>query len=199
MSRALLNTFALATLVLASSARAATFAVEPGRSGNSVTFHSKATMESFDGSTDRVSGQLTVDPDNLAGGIVAHIEVDLASLDTGIAQRNAHMRERHLETDRFPTATLDSVTVVSTSAPRLAPGQTVSLEIQGRLDLHGVKRPITAHVDATYGNDGAGETIHLVARFRVSLEDFAISRPKFLVLKLADVQDVTFDATAVAR
>lgn len=199
MSRALLSSIAVATLVLAGPARATTFTIEPGRDGNSVTFHSKATIESFDGSTDQVSGHVSVDPTNLTAGIAAHIEVDLASLDTGIEKRNTHMRERHLETDKFPTATLDSVVVVSSTAPRLEPGQTVSMEIQGRLDLHGVTRPITAHVDATYARDRDVGTLHITARFQVGLSDFQISRPKFLVLKLAEVQDVTFEATAVAR
>lgn len=188
--------FVVVALVLAGPARATDFVIEAGGPGNSVTFHSKATIESFDGSTDQVRGNVSVDPADIMAGITAQIVVDLASLDTGNEKRNAHMRERHLETDRYPEATLDSVVVVSSSSPRLEPGETVELKIDGRLDLHGVKHPVTADVAATY--DGA-ETIHIVARFHVSLSDFGISRPKFLVLKLAEDQDVTFEARARAR
>ena len=89
----------LATLLLAGAVASAavaaprTFHIEPGAAHNQVTFHSEATVESFDGKTRQVSGQLSVDPEALAGSSSAWFQVDLKSLDTGMSLRNKHMRE----------------------------------------------------------------------------------------------------------
>jgi polyisoprenoid-binding protein YceI len=174
----------LLMLVLAATAAAATWTVGEG---SEVVFTSKAPMESFDGKTKEVSGHITCDADDLSGPIELKIEVDLASLDTGIGMRNTHMRERHLETDEFPLAVFTGESIVGTSAAALATGQAVHLTIRGVFDLHGVSQPRDIEADVTLAADGS---LAIAAEFMVSLEAHAIDRPKFLVMKLADEQQV---------
>ncbi|MBK9304990.1 MAG: YceI family protein [bacterium] len=47
------------------------------------------------------------------------MDVDLAALDTGIGLRNRHMRENHLETDRFPQAVFRGARILKPGRPPL--------------------------------------------------------------------------------
>ena len=174
----------LLLLALTTAAAAETWTVSEG---SEVVFTSKAPMESFDGKTKQVSGHITCPTGDLSGPLDLHIEVDLASLDTGIGMRNTHMRERHLETDEFPSAVFTGSSIAAMSAPALVVGQTVSLTVRGAFDLHGVSRPRDIEAEVTLAADGS---LDVVVQFSVSLEDHAIDRPGFLAMKLADEQQV---------
>jgi polyisoprenoid-binding protein YceI len=192
----LLTTVLLMCLLVGTPAHAERFEVRPGEDGSTVRFESKAPLESFTGSTDQISGYIDLDPASVGDSITVYMEVDLASLDTGIGRRNGHMRERHLETDEYPTAVFTGATVLSPASSRLDVGQPVSFEIEGDFDLHGVKRRLRTTVEVTYMQEG-GARLHVVTTFRVTLADHNISRPKFLFLKLEETQSVTFDAVAI--
>lgn len=174
----------IATALAATNGRAETWIVGEG---SEVVFTSKAPMESFDGKTDQVSGHIRCPADDLGGELDLRIAVDLASLDTGIGMRNSHMRDRHLETDEYPEAVFTGEAVVATSAPALLPGQAVRLTVRGTFELHGVSRPRDIEATVTLEHDGS---LTVATDFAVSLEDHAIDRPQFLVMKLADEQQV---------
>jgi polyisoprenoid-binding protein YceI len=179
----------LAAVLAAGTAFAgtATYHVVPG-DGTEVVFESKAPLESFEGRTAGVSGWCRFDPDDLAAGVELEIAVDLASFDTGLGKRNQHMRENHLETDRFPQAFFRGGTVNPTGASAaLAAGETSTVVLNGSLDLHGVKRE--AAVEVSLSRDAA-DGLAVAAEFIVKLSDHEIERPKFLVMKLADEQKV---------
>ena len=175
----------------------ATFVVTPG-GDNQVVFVSKAAMEKFEGKTSRLAGRIEVDPDRLGDSAQVHFEVDLAALDTGIARRNQHMRDNHLETSRFPKAVFDGVAVVGSSAAALRPGVPTTLDVEGTFMLHGVSRRMRVRVETTYTTGSGAPRIAFRARFPVRLGDHAISRPQFLFLKLADTQEVLVRGIAVA-
>ena len=162
------------------------YRIEPGTEGNEVRFHSEASIESFDGTTDRVSGWVEVDPDDLASGVRWRVEVDLASLDTGIGLRNRHMRENHLHTDEHPLAVFEGAMDGSTLPAALGPAPT-TVELHGEFSLHGVTRERTLEVEVMRRPDDA---LVVESEFGVTLSDHDIPRPKFLLLKLAQEQDV---------
>ena len=118
--------------------------------------------------------------------------VDLASLDTGIGLRDDHMRERHLETDEFPHAVLAGGDVIAASAPALAVGEPIAVTVRGSFDLHGVARDREIAGTATLQPDGS---LLVQAEFTVSLAAHGIDRPGFLVMKLADEQQVRVTLT----
>lgn len=186
---------ALAGLVIPGTAAAARFAVTPGHD-NKVVFTSKAQLESFQGKTDRIEGTIEADPAGLGDSATVSLEVDLASLDTGIDVRNRHMREKHLETAKYPKAVFKGAAVMGPAGARLEVGKPVPVEVEGTFALHGIERRLRTVVEVTLLDAGAAPRLKLHAHFQVSLTDYAISRPAFLFLKLSDVQEV--DVTAIA-
>lgn len=174
------------------AAQGADYVIKPGGK-NKVNFLSKATMESFEGKTDKIEGTLSVADGALGDSITVTVTVDLTSLDTGIGKRNTHMRNNHLETDLYPTATFTGAAVLSPSDAVLSAGTSVTVEIEGVLDLHGVSKRTRATVDVLVTAEG----LTIRARLMVSLADHNISRPKFLFLRLSDIQEVSVEALAV--
>jgi polyisoprenoid-binding protein YceI len=102
-----LTIFALLVGFEARPTEATDFSIEPGKDRNLVVFTSKATLETFQGKTKQVAGNVSFDPANLSDSVTVRVEVDLASLDTGIPMRNKHMRENHLETSKYPKAVFE--------------------------------------------------------------------------------------------
>jgi polyisoprenoid-binding protein YceI len=181
-------------LFLASPAPAATFVVEP-RAGSRMEFVSKAPMETFSGKTRELRGSVSLDPQMLGDSLDVAVEVDMASLDTGIDLRNRHMRENHLHTGRFPKATFHGGRLADLSAPVLAPGAPVTGTLVGTMELHGTQRVIRVPFEMEL----AGELLHVTSRFQISLADYGIPRPQFLVMRLDDIQRVEVHLEAAAR
>ena len=186
---------ALVALLAASAARAAVFNVSPGGESK-VVFTSKAPTETFQGKTDRMQGALVLDPSAVGDTITVHLEVDLASLDTGKKMRNQHMRENHLQTAKFPKAVFDGAAVLSPAGAKLEAGKPVAFEIEGTFTLHGVSRRLKCSARATWSPETGGGSVAFTAEFPVALSDYAIPRPEFLFLKLADTQQVLVSAVA---
>src|SRR5262249_35301352 len=186
----------IATLaLLPAGARAAVFNVRPG-GDSKVVFTSKAPTETFQGKTDRMEGTLTLDPAAVGDSITVHLEVDLASLDTGKKMRNQHMRENHLETEQYRKAVLAGAAVLYPAGAKLDPGKTIAFQIEGTFALHGVSRRLRCPADATFTPAGKGGKIAFHATFNVALPDYQIKRPEFLFLKLAEVQEVEVNGGA---
>jgi len=192
--------FILAFAFLASTpslARAEKFLVHAGKE-NKVTFISKASMESFEGKTNKLEGTIDVNPANLGDSIAVHFEVDLASLDTGLPMRNKHMRENHLETAKYPKAIFEGAAVRGPEAAALEPAKPKMFDVEGTFTLHGVSRRLRINISATYTPQQKGDRISFQTTFPVLLADYQISRPQFLFLKLAESQEVRVSGVAVA-
>jgi len=183
---------AAALLALAAPAGAESFRIVDQAEGNLVKFESKATLESFDGTTSSVRGSVSLDPHDLGEHFEIEVEVDLRTLDTGISMRDRHMRENHLETDEFPIAVFEGAQIVEGAGTDLTTGGTHEILIEGQMEIHGVAQMIQVPLELTL--DGAD--LHIVSRFGVALSDHDIERPRFLVLRLGDVQMVTVDVVA---
>ncbi len=184
---------ALAVVLSAAPVRAAEFVVKAG-APNQVVFLSKAPTETFEGKTNRVDGRIVVDPAAPIDTVVVSFEVDLASLDTGVGKRDGDMREKYLETKKYPKAVFVGASV-SPKGTTLAAGKATTFECEGDFTLHGVTKRIKVSVDVTPRD---ANTLAIKATFSVPLADYKIERPKFLFLKLGEVQQVTVDAVATA-
>jgi polyisoprenoid-binding protein YceI len=195
MKRIFLISLLLAGMALAEPVK---LIVSPSAS-NTAGFHSDATIESFDGSTQALKGEITVDPENPSSAGPAWLEVDLRELSTGLAMRDRHMRENHLHTDEFPLTRFDLDGIV---AGELSDGTTTVIKLDGRVQLHGVEktRSIEASVtwhDASAQHDGR-QALHLQCSFPIALAEHKIPRPEFLFMKVAEEMEVTLDFWAVA-
>src|SRR3989442_13106887 len=145
-------------LLAAAVAHASVFTVREGKDSK-VVFTSRAPTETFQGKTDRMQGTLTLDPTAIGDSVTVHLEVDLASLDTGKKMRNQHMRENHLETDKYPKAIFDGAAVLSPAGAKLEPGKATAFQIEGTFALHGVSRRLRCPARARLPPPGKGGPI----------------------------------------
>ncbi len=174
-------------ILLPTPARADRWEILDGSDDNELIFHSKATLESFDGKTTKIRGWIECDIAVPGDSVSWWIEVDLRSLDTGIGLRNTHMRENHLHTEQYPTAVFRGESLKGDSSGSLTGGTEMEFVLQGDFSLHGVTQKREIPVRVRLQADGS---LLVEAEFGVSLEDHEIPRPGFLMMKLADVQQV---------
>ncbi len=144
---------------------------------------------SFDAKTAALSGSVTGNPNGSRpfGGSLA---VDLRTLDTGIALRNEHLREKYLEVNKgtgFDTATLSEIDLTGFN-PNAPEGKG---SFAGLLTLHGVTKTVTGVVDVRQ----AGAGLRVKAAFHVDLSDYSIPKPRYLGVGVSNtVQvEVAFD------
>jgi len=181
----------------AAQAEIKSFRTVPGDTRNSVQFTSDAPMEKVVGKTHDVTGTLELNLAELAVTNSGTFEVDLRTLDTGIGLRNRHMRENHLETDKYPKATFTLQRFLSVDRPTLGPGETANVVAEGELMLHGVTKVYQMPVRLTYAKS---DQVTVSAAFVVKLADHGIRRPELLFMRLAEDQtlEVSFTMTDLA-
>jgi polyisoprenoid-binding protein YceI len=112
----------------------------------------------------------------VAGGTVeaARIEADLTRLTSDESRRDNAIRQRGLESDRFPTATLELAEPIKLAkAP--AEGQEVRGQGKGRLTVHGVTREVDLDLTGRWN----GSTIQVVGQLPVKMSDYQIEAPRF--------------------
>lgn len=158
---------------------AQTFLTESGN----VNFLSKASLNEFNGESDKLNGLIDLSQNLL------DFYVDLNTLDTGIGLRNKHMRDNYLETEDYPFA---EFTGKMSSLPTLNPGTKVPVTAIGSFKIHGVEQQI--EVKGTLSKNSSGE-LELLGGFNILLSDYNISIPKLVFYELAEKQEVTFKAT----
>ena len=186
----------LSIMVVVNTARAADFVVRPG-GDSKVVFTSKAPTETFEGKTSLMTGTLSLDPVAVGDSITVHLEVDLASLDTGSKLRNKHMRENHLETGKFPKAVFDGAAILAGAGAKLEPGKAAAFQVEGTFTIHGVSRRLRCDAQAMVA--GKGNAVAFSATFPIKLSDYDIKLPEFLFMKLAETQQVRVSATASSQ
>jgi polyisoprenoid-binding protein YceI len=108
--------------------------------------------------------------------------VPLDSLKTGISTRDRHMKEKYLETAKFPNADLEL------SACPLREGETTCL---GKLSLHGVTKGVSIHL---VESEGGPKTLKISADFAIKLTDFGITIPKFANITVAEDVQIQVDS-----
>jgi len=180
----------------AAAAQPITFTVSGGE-GNRIQFESKAPLETVTGTTDQVSGTISLDPADLGSGVSASVSVDAASIKTGNGIRDGHMRNNHLQTKEFPEIkfTLNNFALDGALPPGVAKTYTVA----GEFTLHGVTRTISVPVEVTYIPSDTEKKVRVVGHFGVSLTEYNIPRPQFLIMRLDDMQKITVDFWGVAQ
>lgn len=197
----------LTALVLATSvnARAATrtFYVNDPLQRDLVSFKLHGPLQTVEGRTASVKGYVEVDPNHIRSASRARFEVDLASLKTGIGLRDKHMRDKYLETDKYPQAVFELTRVVDTDSNDLVDQKPINLTLEGNLTIHGVSKTVQIPVTVTYFGESEstksklpGDLLRIQGRWEILLSDYNISRPKFVVIKLDDKVQAEIDLFA---
>jgi polyisoprenoid-binding protein YceI len=106
------------------------------------------------GQFSRWTGVITM-PEGDLGRAKVEVTIDASSIDTGVADRDTHLRSADfLDVATYPEATFKSERVEALSADRL--------QVTGALSLHGVTREVTLDVESfgktkdPWGNDRIG-------------------------------------------
>lgn len=157
---------------------------------NSVRFISQAPIEEVVGVTDRIDGYVLLNGPRLEEGSASegtqlYLEVDLASLDTGLGLRNRHMRDNYLEVEEFPYAMFDA----TIERVEVEVAGVFSVTAQGVLNIHGVERERTILCEVAARQEG----YRARCTFTLLLSDFDIEIPKLMFLKLAEEIQLELD------
>lgn len=134
-----------------------------------------------------------LDPDGLAT-----LLVELNSVDTNVDLRNVRMRFLFFETFKFPVAAI-TTRVEASTLERLAAERRISMPVEFELDLHGVKKTLTADTVLTMFTDNQ-IAITSESPVTISAEDFSLMEGIIKLQEAANVEivpsgSVSFDFT----
>jgi polyisoprenoid-binding protein YceI len=160
------------------SSRATVLDVDSTRN-NSVIFYASSTLGNFEGKTDNIRGNISWQDDDTLGSGKVHLQVDLRTLDTGIGLRNSHMRDKYLQTSRYPEAVYEG----QLSEWQRIDDSTSRVVTSGTLKIHGVAKPFSAaatvqQIEAIY---------RITTNFEMNVANFNIKQPKFLFTSMKKV------------
>ena len=128
----------------------------------------------FETRTEAVSGTVGLGPTQ-PGALSGEVQVDLSSLDTGIALRNTHLRDKYLEVGRgaeYASAVLSGVRLGNLDGSSFQG----STPFTGTLLLHGTRRPVSGQADI----HREGGDVRVDASFPVRIDDYGIAPPRYL-------------------
>jgi polyisoprenoid-binding protein YceI len=136
-----------------------------------------------EGTTPALSGTLVIAADGSIPAGSSKLTADLSKLKSDQDQRDGYIRQRLLETDKFPLA--EFVPTKIEGVPHMIPfqGQT-GVQITGNLTVHGVTKEVTFQGIATFGRDG---TIAGRAKTSFTFETFGLAKPT--IARLMSVDD----------
>jgi polyisoprenoid-binding protein YceI len=117
------------------------------------------------------------------------IQADLTQLTSDEGRRDNAIRQRGLESERFPSATLELAQPIALDATP-AEGEDVRGQGKGRLTVHGVTREVDLSVTGRW----TGETIQVAGQLPVKMSDFQIEPPRLgPVVSIEDGLTVDFN------
>jgi polyisoprenoid-binding protein YceI len=114
--------------------------------------------------------------------VTGSIGFDLGSLETGIGLRDRHMKEKYLETSKFPRASLSLSHLETAKLPESGSFGAMTVPFEGVLSLHGVERPVTGEAKVSR----VGTQVTGAATFWINLAEFGIDVPKYLGITVAE-------------
>ena len=143
------------------------------------------------GESRAVSGTITVDPRQPSQSRVDEIIVDLRHLQSDSDRRDRALREKYLDTGRYPLARLADG-VIGGMPTTIVPGRAIPCTITGDLTVHGATRRTLWRGEATL----VGDTLRAVARTEIKMSHFGIEVPRLVALRSDD--DVKLEIRVVA-
>jgi polyisoprenoid-binding protein YceI len=167
--------------------------------GNEVRYRVREQLAGFDlpndavGATGRVTGGISFDGKGTVVPASSKFVVDVSTLESDKERRDGYVRNRILETNKFPTVELTPTAVRGLAMPLPTSGAR-TFQLVGNLTVHGVTKPTTWQVDAKF--DGPRVTGTAATTFLFS--DFGLTQPRVpVVLSVADsiTLEYTFSLT----
>jgi polyisoprenoid-binding protein YceI len=186
-----LTAAAIALLAIATTAAAESRTYTIAKGGTNVaSFHAEDTYDAFDGKTNDVSGTIVADAAKPSAATI-DLRINVDALDTGVSLRNKEMRERYLETAKWPVATFKSVSVAGPQT--VTANQPAEFSVAGDFTLHGVTKRLTIPVRVVLIGDGR---LHATSSFNVHMPDFGIKVPHNVLVTVNEDVPVRLDVMA---
>ena len=163
------------------------------RSHSEVRFRVRHLLSRVGGQFKDFSGEVVFDPDRLDASRV-NVRIDAASIDTGVSDRDAHLRsDDFFAVEKYPALTFVSDRIVRTDVG--------SFTAHGTLTIRGVSRPVELPVSylGTTRDPYGKDLVAFEASIRLNRKDFglnwnaALETGGFLV---GDEVDVTLNIEA---
>ena len=162
---------------------------------NVFTIENETAIENFTARTNKVSGSVDFDAEAKTGS--ATIIVNGATIDTGVALRNEHMRSGDwFNFDKNPEVKFVTTSVKNTSGDKYT--------ITGNLTLNGITKRISSSAtvrltkanEVTKGIGYSGDVVGIVAKFKVKITDFGAKHPAITAGRVAETLDATLRIVA---
>jgi polyisoprenoid-binding protein YceI len=165
----------LAALALIAAAVApGTYAVDP--SASTLRYSITHKLHQVEGTSHEMEGKAIVRPD---GSVITQVRAPIASFKSGDGNRDEHMLET-MNVGSFPF-------VVFKGVARAGEGP---VQLNGQLELHGVKKDVPVTVEVERQPDGA---LRVKGHLDVSLTAHRIERPSLLFIQIDDACVIAID------
>lgn len=150
-------------------------------SGGQVEFLAvgKPSFIKINGTGSAATGTASLDGDKVQG----NFSFDLTTLNTKIAKRDEHMKEKYLQVDKFPKATLELKSVKPIAGWSVKKPKLDEADFEGVLTLHGQTQPVK-------GKFSISDKSAVDVAFKIKLTDFKVDIPSFAGITVADEVEV---------
>lgn len=189
--RGLLSWTLLAACAAAEEPAALHYRIEA--SSSEIRWELPATLHTVHGTAPQISGRVDATP--AAGGewkVQSRIAVAAAAMRTGNTSRDKKMREKVLETDRYPEIVFEARRVVG-DLTRFREGERLTVEATGDFTVHGKTVPLRLPVDLNV----LADRVVLSGSFSLGWKQFGLADPSFGIITVREPMKVIFRLTAV--
>ena len=132
-------------------------------------------------------GQVIIDNDNVTGTVT----FDMTSLTTGISLRDQHMKEKYLDTPKFPESSLTVLKLDLSKDILTKSSGEQKTTFTGELTLKGVTKTINGEMTISKSEN----TYSVTSEFKIHLPDFNVDIPKYMGITIAEDVTVNVEST----
>lgn len=157
-------------------------------STGTIKFNSKTTAETIDAT----NSQVTAAMDSKSGAIEFSVPINSFQFKKALMQK--HFQENYMESSKYPKSTFKG-TVQNNAAVNYAKDGTYSVNVKGKLTMHGVTKDVTIPGKIVV----SGGKVTLKADFKVNLDDYNIKVPANNAAQINKNISVTVDCTLIKK
>ena len=156
-----------------------TFYIKDPQNRNQIIFSSNAIVETFNGLTTDVWGEVSFNPNDVKNTIEGKISVATNSIKTGIDLRDEDLySSRWLDVEKYPTI---SFTIESVEDVIILDKNKIRISLTGPFNCHGKTKVIMIDATLTLLEESdltkkriAGDLLSFVTKFDINLADYGI-------------------------
>jgi len=156
-----------------------TFSFKDKMGRNQATFFSLTPLEDISGMSSDVWGSVSFNPQDIKNTLKGDISISTASLKSGIALRDKHIRSADwLDAENYPDITFK---IKEVRDVKQIDKQTVAVTLIGDFTVHGVTKEVESKAKLIYLEESEmtkmkmpGDWLSLRASFNIKLSDFGV-------------------------